>query len=307
MSFRWRGQSEDGSTVTLRRFEGDFQIPGWATEDWLKDNWESIRSGVVVDLETTGLDHRTDQVIEIGMRPFLFHRASGDVVRVDERFDGLQDPGQPLSQEIQRLTGLTDEDLAGKSIDADDVRALLSEADLVIAHNASFDRPFLESFLRARKPADDGEAVPKNFWGCSLTQLPWTDKDFPLAKLEVLCIYHGFFVDAHRAGVDADALLHLLSMRDDTTEKPYLHELLQNARRKVVQVCAFDSPFETKDLLKARRYRWNPDIRCWCKVIYDDEQDVEKEWLESTIYGGRSRASFEAIPLAERFKSRDGG
>jgi DNA polymerase-3 subunit epsilon len=307
MAFKWRGQSEDGSTVTLHRFEGDFDIPEWATDAWLKENWEAIRSGLVVDLETTGLDVRTEQVIEIGMRPFLFHRASGEVVKVDARFDGLRDPGVPLSEEIQRLTGLHDDDLRGKSIDADDVRALLSEADLVIAHNASFDRPFLEAFLSANPPQGEEPAIPKTFWGCSLTQMDWIAKEYPLAKLEVLCIFHGFFVDAHRAGVDADALLHLLSMQDAGTEKPYLHELLQNARRKVVKVCAFDSPFESKDLLKARRYRWEPGIKTWTKVIFADDEEAESIWLEGNIYGGRHRASFEPIPLAERFRSRAGG
>ncbi|MDX7952546.1 exonuclease domain-containing protein [Lichenihabitans sp. Uapishka_5] len=95
---------------------------------------------VIVDTETTGLDHRTHEVIELGMVAFV-HDGRGEVLSVTAEFSALQEPSGPLTPEIVRLTGITDEMLEGKRIDLDAVEAFIAEADLIVAHNAGFDRP----------------------------------------------------------------------------------------------------------------------------------------------------------------------
>lgn len=292
--FRWIGKSDDGETVTLRKFGGAYNIPNYVTPEWLAENAEKIRTGVVIDVETTGLNKKSDSVIEIGLRKFRFNRANGDLVESVQSYSGLQDPGKPLSDDIKRLTGLTDADLQGKKIDWKAVEAALSEAQVVIAHNAAFDRPFIERYC---------PAASHKVWACSFKQVDWARKGFNVQKLEILSIYHGFFADSHRAQSDVDALLHLLVMTDWTTHKTYLNELLINARRPQSRVVAAKSPFESKDALKERHYNWDATAKCWSKMIYHDTLADEIAWLEAVVYNGVFGGRVEEIALTDNFKS----
>jgi DNA polymerase-3 subunit epsilon len=200
----------------------------------------------------------------------------------------------PLSQEITELTGLTDADLVNQRVDWLAVERLIALSEVIVAHNATFDRAFIEKYvpLSAAK-----------LWACSLRQIDWPAKGFGVQKLDILSIFHGFFTDAHRALNDANALLNLLRMQDTGSHAPYLKELLTNAHRPFVKVTALYSPFETKDLLKQRRYRWDPAQKAWYKHLYKDALTAEVEWLESSIYQGAFRGRCEDIPVTENFRS----
>jgi len=100
-------------------------------------------SFVVFDLETTGLSATESRICEIG------------AVRVErlelvDEFQSLVNPGVVLPPEIARLTGLRDPELRR----APSVRTVLGRFlafagdDLLVAHNASFDRRFLEHQLQ---------------------------------------------------------------------------------------------------------------------------------------------------------------
>jgi DNA polymerase-3 subunit epsilon len=95
----------------------------------------------IVDLETTGLSSRRDRILEIGL---VVQRAG----RALEHFEALVDPGGPIPPEITALTGIRDDDVAG----APDERTALAafaavlrrhEVEVLVAHNARFDRGFL--------------------------------------------------------------------------------------------------------------------------------------------------------------------
>lgn len=96
-----------------------------------------------MDTETTGLQHARDEIIEIGAVAFTHDNdgAIGDVVGV---YSGFRQPSEPIPTEITRLTGITDDMVAGHDIDLDALHALIEPEDLIIAHNAAFDRPFCE-------------------------------------------------------------------------------------------------------------------------------------------------------------------
>ena len=108
-----------------------------------------LRRGLYVDCETTGLSIERDQVIEVAMLPFTYAVDDGRIAEVlhHEAQTYLQDPGRPLDAEISSLTGLTDDDLHGRHIDIAAANALIERSDLIIAHNARFDRPFFERAL----------------------------------------------------------------------------------------------------------------------------------------------------------------
>ncbi len=295
MAFQWIGKSSDGKTVTLHRLEPHhFQFPEYYSLEWEAANPDSVRVGSILDVETTGLNQSQDQVIEIGVRQFKFNRITGEVLSFGESYASFQDPGIPLSQEVTAITGITDEMVKGQLIDWSAVDQLLINSSIIIAHNAGFDRPFIDRF---------SEVSPKKVWGCSFKQIDWESKGYTSQKLEVLSIYHGFFNDSHRALSDSDSLIYLLSLKNQMDGNPYLLELLNQARKTMVNVIASQSPFESKDHLKNRNYRWDAPNRHWYKLIEKDELADELRWLEEVVYLGTFKGRHQEIPPVDQFKA----
>jgi DNA polymerase-3 subunit epsilon len=68
--------------------------------------------GIIVDLETTGLDIAKDEIIEVAM--VKFHSSnSGQVTGVTGTFQAFNEPSIPIPAIIIELTGITDEMVAG--------------------------------------------------------------------------------------------------------------------------------------------------------------------------------------------------
>ena len=119
--------------------------------------------GIILDCETTGLDPSTAEIIELAMVKFTYSE-DGAVLRVIDELDELQEPSSPIPPEITRLTGIDDAMVSGRSIDPFRVEGFLLGADIVIAHCARFDRPFVERIWPSFRTID---------WACSLDQVPW--------------------------------------------------------------------------------------------------------------------------------------
>ncbi|NRB41837.1 MAG: DNA polymerase III subunit epsilon [Pseudomonadales bacterium] len=238
-----------------------------------------LLKGAYVDVETTGLSHENDKVIELAIVPFEFDK-EGRIYKVGEAFDQFQDPGVPISEEITRLTSITNEMVAGKSIDVAAVESVLAGVSLVVAHNADFDRPFCEGVSDAFKDLH---------WACSINDVNWGEEGVESPKLVFLAYKFGFFYDAHRANVDCLAGIHLLSKILPLSNIPVLKKLLANARKTNYRIDAIGAPFEKKDLLKERGYRWNPgdakSQKCWYRNVPDDVYESELVYLEKSIYG----------------------
>ena len=243
---------------------------------------EEVRHGLVVDVETTGLDHAADAIIEFAAVPFSFSSAAGTVTGVADPVSWLEDPGRPIPREVVELTGITTEMVAGKRIDEAAIQDLAGAADLVIAHNAGFDR----KFLNRRFPL-----FREKHWACSQREVPWRREVGTSAALEYLMMKScGMFFQGHRAGVDCQALVHLLATPFPSGNLP-MKLLLESARRATARVWAVDAPFEVKDLLKSRGYSWSGGgegrPRAWYREIPRDDLEAEKAWLSANAYGGR--------------------
>lgn len=297
MNFRWLGKSDDGNTVTLQRLnECPLKSPDYYTQDWIQKNSDVIRCGVALDVETTGLQRQSCHIIEIALREFFFNKSNGDVLSLGRSYESFQEPPTQIPDEIIQLTGITPEMVAGKNIDWNTVDTIIGDAHLVIAHNASFDRPFID---RHSKPSVE------KVWACSHRQVDWKRHGFSSTKLELLNIYHGFFTDSHRAMNDVDALLYLLSLSGPFDRKSYLSELIENARRPSSQVVASGAPFDSKDFLKQRGYSWDNTNRFWSKVIFKDQVSDEISWLESSVYFGSFRGFTRDFALTDSFKAQN--
>ena len=81
--------------------------------------------GVVLDTETTGFDPQHDKVIELGMLLFDFDSVTGEIHKVLDVFDELEDPGFPIPPATIAVHHITDEMVHGQQIDDTQVNALL--------------------------------------------------------------------------------------------------------------------------------------------------------------------------------------
>lgn len=254
---------------------------------------------LVLDTETTGLNAARDKVIELALLAFDLDLATGQPVGQLEVYDGLEDPGAPLSAEVQQLTGIRDEMLQGQRLDEARIAELLAGAQLVIAHNAGFDRPFVEARLPAFAEVD---------WACSFADIDWKRQGRDSAKLSALAMQLGWFYDAHRAEMDCHALLAVLRPPLPLGERNGLMHLVEAARQPSFRLQATGAPFEAKDLLKARNYRWDATNRVWTLQLRDDEGlQAECQWLRSQVYAGRpARVQVERLDARQRYSARPG-
>lgn len=259
---------------------------------------QKLVKALILDTETTGTEHDRDRIIELGMVLFEYCPESGQAYRVLQTFNELEDPGMPIPPEATKVHGITDEMVRGQRINDVEVERLLGEAALIIAHNAKFDRVFVES----RFPA-----FAKKGWACSFAQVPWTEEGLGSAKLEFLAYRYGFYFTGHRASNDCHALLEVLQRDLPESGIKAMKRLLENARGRDYKVWALGSPFDSKDLLKGRGYRWNSERKVWVGTVTQAALEQEKEWLKIQVYGGRTfQIEVEKVDAFNRFSNRQG-
>ncbi len=226
----------------------------------------------IVDTETTGTDPHTDEIIDIAV-VILEVDAAGEIVGIASSGQALRDPGMPIPPHITRITGITDDDVRGKSIDLDRLEMRLASADVLIAHYARFDIGFVECLM----PGIAGSA-----WACSASDFDWVAAGYDGCKLGHLLMQLGRFNGAHRAMADVISLIHLLAHR-----LPHggtvLGELLANAEQPTVRFEATGAAFERRGVLKARGYRWDPRGRVWWCEIAQHECADEERWFREHI------------------------
>jgi DNA polymerase-3 subunit epsilon len=200
-----------------------------------------------------------------------------------------------IPEEARLINGITDAMVKDQNIDWDKVIKALSLSQLCVAHNASFDRAFLDRYLEDSKI---------KVWACSINDINWIERGFTNSKLELLSYWHGFYYDSHRAMNDVDAMIHLLTHPHYKTNKPIV-ELISNARKfKSRMIVQFKYNKDLVDLIKSKRYYFNGETKEWSKIITEDEQENEKEWLAENIYKGTFSGLFEQLNLIDKYKDR---
>jgi DNA polymerase-3 subunit epsilon len=197
----------------------------------------------VVDVETTGTNPYCDKIIELAICLFEYDRQTGRIYRVLGSWEWLEDPGFSIPPEITKITGITDEMVAGHRIEDQAVDVLLSRTVLVIAHNADFDRRFLEKRI---------PGFAARHWACSRFDIDWKAEGIRSSALEFVAYSLGFFHDGHRAASDCRATLHALAQPLPGTGRLALQALLEQARLPTWRLWARDAVIEKKDVLKAR-------------------------------------------------------
>ncbi|WP_302380546.1 PolC-type DNA polymerase III [Anaerotignum lactatifermentans] len=151
---------------------------------------------VVFDIETTGLSKEKEMITEIG----AVKVADGKII---DRFSTFVNPQRPISAEITKLTGITDDMVK----DAPTIENILPEFlkfcedTVLVAHNASFDTGFIRI---AAERAGLGELHHTIVDTLELARalLPELNKH----KLDIVCEHLGVTLNGHHRAVnDAEA------------------------------------------------------------------------------------------------------
>lgn len=151
---------------------------------------------VVFDIETTGLSKEKEMITEIG----AVKVADGKII---DRFSTFVNPQRPISAEITKLTGITDDMVKDVPTIENVLPEFLKfcEDTVLVAHNASFDTGFIRI---AAERAGLGELHHTIVDTLELARalLPELNKH----KLDIVCEHLGVTLNGHHRAVnDAEA------------------------------------------------------------------------------------------------------
>tara|TARA_B110000881_G_scaffold219010_1_gene239807 strand:- start:2133 stop:2741 length:609 start_codon:yes stop_codon:yes gene_type:complete len=173
---------------------------------------------IILDFETTGLSpDNGDRAIEIGAVKLV----NGEVT---ERFQELMHPGRSVSGFIEDYTGITNKMLS-TAPPCDEVMARFADfiqGHNLVAHNASFDKRFLDAELKRISRSYDG------CFACSLLIARRLYQQAPNHKLGGLINYKGIPSERgfHRALFDSEMTAKLwLTMLTDIKQKTRLDKV----------------------------------------------------------------------------------
>ncbi|MDP2411470.1 MAG: 3'-5' exonuclease [Pseudolabrys sp.] len=254
--------------------------------------------GIILDFETTGLDPAKDEIIEVAVVKFRYS-ATDEITGVSGVFQSYNEPSIPIPTVVTDLTGITNDMVAGHRVDMIALETFVADANIVIAHNAGFDRKFAERL---------SPVFEHKHWACTQTEIDWRKHGFGGAKLGYLLADIGYFHSAHRAIDDCHALVEVLSHPLPTTARSIFAELIECARQTTTRIWAQSSPFELKDALKARGYRWNDGSdgrpKSWFVDVGEDKRATEISYLKKEIYQCEVDIECRAMAALNRFSNR---
>jgi len=154
---------------------------------------------IVFDTETTGLSSINCHLTEIGAVKIK----GGEVL---DRFNTFVNPGEPIPENIVKLTGITDDMVKDAPTPEAAVKSFLEFAgeSLLIAHNAPFDIGFI------RRVCDDNRIPFENAYLDTVALSRYLNPTLNKHKLDVLADHYklgGF--NHHRACDDAEMLANI--------------------------------------------------------------------------------------------------
>lgn len=149
----------------LRRVEGRSPYP--------RDVPSNAQTGILIHVDTTGPNPDGDEIIVLAMIRFAFTE-KGTIFGPLESYLGLNQPKKPIPPYVTRATGITDEAVKGKRINARFVGDFIKTAELIVCHDAARARRFCE-----RLQSD----FQHRAWACSRVQIRWSHEGVGCTEL----------------------------------------------------------------------------------------------------------------------------
>lgn len=215
----------------------------------------TLETLIILDTECDGLDHTKNVVVEIGA--IWWHIDLGCMLGcwselVVRESNAAQD-ANGIPPEALRYGLPWDHAIEG-------LKSRVARADLIMAHNESFDRGFLPDLGKK--------------WICSMDHFPWPSAASGQALIKV-AVAHGVAVtQAHRALSDCFLISRSLERVHEHEGGDGIRERLRLAMRPRSRCVAQGVPYERRQLTKDAHFRWNGEMKSWWKDVVDEE--IEK-------------------------------
>ena len=212
-----------------------------------------LEAVLILDTETTGLDPAQDRIVEIGAvlwsvrQSCILSTWSELVFGKGNSAEGVNRiPPEALAYGLKLPQALAA------------LHALAQRADLVVAHNADFNRAFIGSNL--------GLA-----WVCSMADVEWP-RTASGRSLPAIALAHDVpIVTAHRALADCLIIARLFERVVELGHD--VRQLLERAQRPKATYQAMIS-YEDRELAKDAGFKWQKSTKRWVKSMA--EEDVAK-------------------------------
>jgi len=202
----------------------------------------------ILDTETTGIDHATDTAIEVGLvtmslEPLAITACYSSLIRCD------RNPAESVNRIPADLLAIA----PSANEVWDEVLRRTADCNVILAHNAEFDRGFCPEPLRAKR------------WICTMDDLAWP-RGAGSKSLVALALAHGVGVStAHRALTDCLLIAHTLERLPELGVVD-VKAFLRRGLRPKAKFRALVS-YETNSLAKAAGFRWEPNARMWTRTM----------------------------------------
>jgi DNA polymerase-3 subunit epsilon len=144
------------------------------------------------------------------------------------------------------------------------IREMVGKADVLVAHNAAFDKRYIPSDVQQGKP-----------WLCTMTDLDWPCKTSSKSLVSV-ALAHGLGVShAHRAMVDCDLISRLLTNVAERWSDggADLAIWLEQGMKPKITVRALVS-YEEREKAKSCGFSWDSQSKNWTKRIPESDVDL---------------------------------
>lgn len=282
----------------------------------------NAKEGVIIDVETTGLDTKKDEIIELAMLKFTYDEHG--ILALGDLYDEFNEPSIAIPDEVVMLTGITDDMVKGHKIDPREVSVFISDAQIALAHNANFDRKMVENNLK-------GVGFERMDWHCTAKQIEWIMRGKNGRSLEVLALSEGLVYGSHRADADIIATAFILRNSDSKGVSAFT-EMLNKGSTPSIMIIAKDTPFHfskaspmfdpenpkapCSEALKKRGYSWDPDgsdifnaaPKGWHTEIAGDEETMiaEAAFLRD-LYGREVSIPSFHVSAKDRYSDRRPG
>lgn len=243
---------------------------------------------IFIDTETTGLHADSSEIIELGLIMCKYSKSRKCLLRMEAKYSFLEQPSEPMDDEVIGIHGITNEMLEGHSFPDKEIAEIVKNDPIMCPHNARFDRPFWDK----RFPELSGLR-----WACSYQEIPWRNLNFEGGNLTCLLMQCGYFIaERHRALADCYMLAWLLYFADNAVEL-----LLDSMNEDTIRILTYGSPFRVKDCLKHRKYSW--DGKVWSKDMREHLVEAEMDFLDNLYANARGNAVLKTITARERYAS----
>ena len=135
--------------------------------------------------------------------------------------------------------------------------------------------------------------------------IEWNMENIESHKLEYIAYKYNFFYEGHRAITDCLAGIHILSQQLHNSKQLALKQLLDNALPLKYKLWAKNAPYEHKDILRARRYRWDTHpsqgFKSWSIELPENKLEDEIHYLKSNIYNWQMNIPVDIFDAYSRF------